>query len=83
MTKARDLANVRYTNGSTANRPTGNQGDLYYDTTEANLYQKNATTWAVAGVANAIIAEMLVVAGGGSSSIRCLTKTNTTSTTTT
>jgi len=65
MTKARDLANVRYTKGSTANRPTGNQGDLYYDTTEDNLYQKNATTWAVAGVANAIIAEMLVVAGGG------------------
>jgi len=68
MTKARDLANVRYTEGTTANRPTGNQGDLYYDTTLDNLYQKNAAAWQVAGTTPAFITDLLVIAGGGSGS---------------
>lgn len=65
MTKNRDLANIRYTKGSTASRPTGNQGDLYYDTTVDNLFQKNASTWTIAGTAASIAADILMIAGGG------------------
>lgn len=67
MTKARDLANVRYTKGTTANRPTGNQGDLYYDTSDSRLYQKNSTTWGAVGASTVSSIEVLVVAGGGGS----------------
>jgi hypothetical protein len=67
MTKARDLANVRYTKGSTDNRPTGNQGDLYFDTTADTLYEKTSTSWLAFQTALFSI-DALVIAGGGSGS---------------
>lgn len=51
--------------GSTASRPTGSQGDLYYDTTVDNLYQKNAYGWEKAGTPFQLVVDALVIAGGG------------------
>lgn len=54
--------------GTTALRPTGIQGDLYYDTTLDNLYQKNNYGWQVAGsepIMPISALDILVVAGGG------------------
>ena len=65
MTKARDLAS-QITIGSTANRPTGFQGQLYYDTTLNNLYQKNIVGWVIAGEFPTVAIDVLIVAGGGS-----------------
>jgi hypothetical protein len=48
MTRSRDIASGIVI-GSTANRPTGFTGQLYFDTTVDNLYQKNANAWVVAG----------------------------------
>ena len=55
----------RYLIGPTSARPVGTQGDLYYDTTLDNLYQKTSSSWAKAGTVGAISASILVVAGGG------------------
>lgn len=55
--------------GTTAARPTGAEGDLYYDTSAENLYQKTASSgWKIAGQSGApapSTADVLMVAGGG------------------
>lgn len=71
MTKARDLANIRYTKGTTANRPTSPvDGQLYYDTTINRLINWAAmgSMWVNAGdapVLSPTAIDILVVAGGG------------------
>lgn len=64
MTRARDIASGIVI-GTTANRPAGFQGQLYFDTTLDNLYQKNGYSWVVAGVSSQFPIEYVVVAGGG------------------
>jgi hypothetical protein len=64
MTRSRDVASGIII-GTTANRPTGFQGQLYFDTTLDNLYQKNSTQWQVAGTVPGLPVDILVIAGGG------------------
>jgi len=64
MTRSRDVASGIVI-GTTANRPTGFTGQLYFDTTLQNLYQKNSNQWQVAGTVPGLLADILVVAGGG------------------
>ena len=64
MTRSRDVASGIII-GTTANRPTGFTGQLYYDTTLNNLYQKNSSEWIAAGQLPALNVDYVVIAGGG------------------
>ena len=63
---ALSVANSKTTilKGTTAQRPTGVQGDLYYDTTLDGLMQKTASAW-VPLVTGTVAVEYLVIGGGG------------------
>jgi hypothetical protein len=67
ITNTLAVANAKTTiaQGTNAARPTGSQGDLYYDTTFDSLYQKTATSWVRAGSGTPVTLEALVIAGGG------------------
>lgn len=73
ITSALSVANSKteIVKGTTAVRPTGSTGDLYYDTTLENLYQKTASSgWKIAGVSgipSPSTADILMVGGGGGS----------------
>jgi len=66
MTRSRDVASGIII-GTTANRPTGFTGQLYFDTNQDNLFQKTSATW-VPLATQPFAFDALIIAGGGSGS---------------